>query len=240
MNLEEIKMAPLRGCIINNIFNDIKIIETRWLEMIDVRTKLLAMITHDLRAPIARMKVRIETSDFFDALEFIDDLNELNNLINDTLIYAKENQLSQEKFKKTNILTLLELVIEKYQSLGKDIQLYYTPSTYHANVRQLLLKRAFTNIIVNGFKYGNKIKIDLDLSKDNRWIEITFIDNGMGAPEEELAYLTDPFYQAKNSCSGNGLGFAIVHEVIKNHNGHLKISNADVGGMQVNIILPRA
>ena len=102
------------------------------------------------------------------------------------------------------------------------------------------LKQAFVNIIDNSFKYNKKggfVKVSMTV--DNKDVTITISDNGCGISKHDLPKITEKFYKANNSVRGSGIGLAVTDEIIKMHNGKLKIDSVIGNGTTVSVVLPR-
>jgi len=206
-----------------------------WLNLSSTRT--LAKITHDLRTPLSRLKVRAETVKYSHPAN-LDDINELESMIDDILVYTKHDELTKELINKIDLYSLLDAIVDEYQDMGRQVSFTGKVSNTNINARRLTLKRAFTNVINNGLKFGDQVKITI--TNDHQWININFTDNGSGVHEEDLVQLMKPFYKAKNAThvTGLGLGLTIMNEIVIHHKGNVCLSNKSTGGLQVDIQLP--
>ncbi|AJI57697.1 histidine kinase-, DNA gyrase B-, and HSP90-like ATPase family protein [Francisella philomiragia] len=219
--------------VIRNTANTLHFMQDKFIESINYQNRILAMISHDLRSPIARIKIRSEINDL--GFDMMDDIEELENMISDILKYTKNRSMIKEQKSKINLYSLLELLVQKYKDSNRNVDLECIFSNRSIYAHKLSIIRAFSNIIENGLKYGNIVRIKVDTS--NEAILIKFEDNGPGLSEESRKYVTKPFYKASNTSEGIGLGLAIVDEVIKTHGWLIEFNNIK-GGLQVVIKVP--
>lgn len=225
--------------------------------------EMISDIAHELRSPLARQKLAInllKERQFhkFDYKELLDRIeNEgtrLNELIDEILNYLRplqNNQLQIDEFSEQIYLTsLLESIIDdaafefSKQNKGIDINLAID-KTFIIHGDYLKLERAVENIVRNAlFHTKPYTKIHVSLTHDNISNEaiIDIRDYGTGVPEENIPFLTKPFYRvdsARNKKDGGyGLGLTITNAIINNHNGSLSFQNAKDEGFIVTIRLP--
>ena len=103
-----------------------------------------------------------------------------------------------------------------------------------------LLKVALSNIIENACKYSSDHAVEIKLRHIEKYIEVIFEDRGIGIPEEDMVKIFEPFYRGANAhlVPGSGIGLSLVNQIIKNHNGRVKISSQVGKGTNVTILLP--
>jgi signal transduction histidine kinase len=103
-----------------------------------------------------------------------------------------------------------------------------------------LLKVAVSNIIENACKFSPDHTVNIKFQHVEKWIEVVFTDSGIGISEEDLQKIFEPFYRGTNalSVSGSGIGLPLVNQIIKNHNGIIKISSEVGKGTSVTVLLP--
>lgn len=211
--------------------------QQRITDLVNDRTLLLAAISHDLRTPITRLKLR---SDLIEDREIVKknnrDLDEMESMIAEILTFAR-NDYTDEKKIKLDLNSFLQSICDEL------IDLDY-PVTYHGSkkrvpfaARSLILKRCLSNLIQNAIKYGKTA--DITLSTQNSKIIITIDDQGPGIPEKELDQVFAPFYRCDQSRSraiaGTGLGLAVARDAILAHSGTIQLINRDEGGLRVQI-----
>ncbi|BCD91386.1 hypothetical protein fh0823_15250 [Francisella halioticida] len=217
--------------ILGRFANSINFIQHKLFKALNMRTKILSMITHDLKSPITRLKLRYELG-FTADKHNLEDIELLEDLCNQILLEAKNDMFECEEIESVNITSLLEKIIHEYNNIAIDIK-----DNVYLKGRKLSLYRAFENLISNSKKYSDKVSVSI--IKSGCFVDINIKDYGIGIKESEIKNIFRPFYQVNSMKKGNGLGLTIVQEVITNHNGSISISNHyDPHGVIVNVKLP--
>lgn len=214
--------------------------QIRIKNLITNRTRMLAAISHDLRTPITRLKLRaqfIENKE--QSQKIIHDLTEMEIMITEILDFAKEDMHRTQKT-KFDINGLLLSICHEHIDKGCALTITAHSTWVPFFGSPLAMKRTFNNLIENAIKFGHKIWVKLQLTSNQ--ISIVFEDDGPGIPQDELDKVIKPFYRSAHTPalnnSGVGLGLTIAKEIIEEHGGHLTLENRDAGGLQVKIILP--
>ncbi|WP_445678864.1 sensor histidine kinase [Radicibacter daui] len=233
-------------------------------EMIGERTRMLAAISHDLRTPATRLRLRaeyIESETLKDKI--LGDLDELSGMISAVLEFLREGS-TDEEFQIVAFASLLQSLCDDYIDTGMPV-IYHEPpplrfTTVHSvfggggeavdfeQVRSLRLscrpkslRRAFANLIENAVKYGGRAHVRVDASADQVLVEVS--DNGPGIPARERENVFKPFYRLEASrnraTGGSGLGLSIVKSVIAAHGGTIELLDNPDGGLLVRTTLPR-
>ena len=202
------------------------------------RTTMLAMISHDLRTPLTRMKLQLELMDNSEETEGLkQDILTMQQMITSYLDFAKGE--AGEEFQITNISSWFSVFIDKWSHV--NIELVKIEDVY-VKVKLNAFERAISNVISNGIKYSTKINISVYSTLSQVIIEIE--DNGRGIEDKEKPLVFKPFYRLDKSRSldnfGNvGLGLAITQEIIIAHNGIILLQDSKtLGGLLVKITLP--
>ncbi len=215
--------------------------QTRIQDLIRDRTQMLAAISHDLRTPITRLKLRaqmINDPKMTDAL--MHDLSEMEQMINETLSFAKQDA-SEERLQQMDLLSLLNTLCNDAQDLGHAVTIQSNEQRIPMLGHPLSIKRALSNIINNATRYAKNISIKTTIK--HRSIFITITDDGPGIPNHELEQVLTPFYRAEHSrnreTGGTGLGLAVTQDIIKAHGGSITLSNQTPHGLCVAIRLPK-
>ncbi|MBT3361857.1 MAG: HAMP domain-containing protein [Rhodospirillales bacterium] len=196
------------------------------------RTQMLAAISHDLRTPITRMKLRAEfVDDEEQRRKMLGDLDEMEAMIAATLSFARDDAAREER-EPLDLAQLLRSLCDDYSG---DQGVTYVGAP-------LALKRVFANLIGNAVKYGGTAKVSLAEEKNS--IVITVDDDGPGIPEEECEKVFTAFYRLEHSRSretgGVGLGLAVVRSIVRAHGGDVMLSNRAEGGLRATVTLPTA
>ncbi len=218
--------------------------------LVDSRTQTLAAVSHDLRTPLTRL--RLKTEDIADAglaLTIQADLTEMEEMIDQTLAYLQGDR-SSEAFRPVDLTALLATLADSAEDAGHKVVLEAAPKIA-ISARPLALKRAISNVIQNAVKYADGAQLSL---KDcGRMVEISIADNGPGIASDRLADAFEPFTRIETSRSkdtgGFGLGLAISRAVIEIHGGSISLENRPAagskapdsifGGLIVRMILPK-
>lgn len=203
------------------------------------RTQMLAMISHDLRTPLTRMKLQLELMDESEEIiELKDDIDTMTQMINSYLDFARGE--SAEEFIDIDLSNWLkELIQTKWSQL--NIVLNLIPSI-KAKLQPSSFQRVIANIIENATKYADMIRVSLYISGSMQII-LDIEDNGSGISDEEKELVFKPFYRSDKSrhinTSSVGLGLAITKEIVTKHSGTITLHNShNLGGLLVRITLP--
>ncbi len=201
------------------------------------RTDMLNAVSHDLKSPLTRMRLAIET-DSADKSALLNDIDRMAEMINGYLSFARGEMPEIEQ--STELPPML-IRIARDVSNGKKIITDFPDTPVQFYARPMALARAFANIIENAAKYAKStIKITEHDSQDATTVLIE--DDGLGIPDNQKADALRPFVRLDNARSpetgGTGLGLSIAQTAIENHGGQLFIENSDLGGLRVRIVLP--
>ncbi len=218
-------------------FNDM---QQRIKNFIQDRTQIFAAMSHDLKTPITRLRLRAELLEDDELRQrFENDLHEMETMVLQALDFMKGLDNSQQK-QPVNMMALLESLQEDYQDAGKTVTIEGTIQSPFLGVAPLL-KRCLVNLLDNAIFYGKSAQIKIEDSEQELILSIR--DNGSGIAENELEKVFDPFYRLEQSrnrqTGGTGLGLSIAGNIVQNHGGKIQLSNHPEGGLVVTLILPR-
>jgi signal transduction histidine kinase len=204
------------------------------------RTQALAAVSHDLRTPLARLRLRAGFLDDAEVQHQIDaDLDEMDAMIGATLAYLRGDE-EGEDIRSADIAAMLQTLCGDAEDMGKTA-VYEGPSQARLVCRAIALKRAFANVIDNAVKYGTSVRVALADQGEDLLIRVD--DAGPGVPEEHLESVFQPFYRLEESrnrgTGGSGLGLAIARQAIGRHGGSVILENLVGGGLRASIRLPR-
>ena len=207
--------------------------------LLDNRTYMLAAISHDLKTPITRLKLKVEeVGDINERERLIKDLDDMDYMITSILAYSRE-QDADESLQKFDLAILIDSICCDYIDANKRVSFSTEIKSMIYFGRMLSIKRAISNIINNAILYGDSCKIFF--RSYEKYVEISIQDNGPGIPDALLSKVCKPFYRVDSARSpaivGSGLGLTICHDVIKAHGGTLEIKNKE-SGLLVLIKLP--
>ena len=210
-------------------------------KFIEQRTLMLAGVSHDLRTPLTRIKLQLEMlSKNRENEELLKDVDEMQYMLETYLDFSQT--VSSEESSLVNINKLIEEVIET--SKDENNFIIFKPlkkNEINHKCKYIALKRCIINIINNAKAYGDKIIIKL--SESDYEININIEDNGPGISEKDYQKALKPFQRLDSSrnqnIAGSGLGLSISQDIIKTLDGNLNLSKSEMGGLKVEINLPK-
>ena len=215
-------------------------------QLLENRTTLLAGISHDLRTPLARMRLELELLRDDDNRELIEglgsDITEMEKLISQTLLLAKG--LGGEDQVETDINALLLAIAEDFRKVGNDIRCQAGDHCV-ARIRTQALHRVLSNLVENAVTYSGGQEVTIECISTDAGTSIRVIDQGPGIPASERDKIFQPFHRLENSRSrssgGSGLGLAIVHQLCRTNGWGIEVSPAvDGSGSIFEVRLPGA
>lgn len=199
----------------------------------------LAAVSHDLRTPITRMRLRAGFLTDLEMQTSIDrDLSEMEAMIEATLAYLSGEQVI-ERPRPIDLPALLTTLIDAETDMGRAAS-YEGPAHLTVTARPLALKRAFANLIANAVVYGGRARVRLHLT--DRRIFFNVEDDGPGISNEDIKRVFDPFVRLENSrnrhSGGVGLGLTIARQAVTAMGGSLVLENRPGGGLTARVELP--
>jgi two-component system osmolarity sensor histidine kinase EnvZ len=214
------------------------IMRERLQRQLQQRTEMLAGVSHDLRTPLARMKLEIAMlGDKPEAKGLASDVAEMEQMVEGYLAFARGE--GSEQAVPVNLPELLEDVVEAAQRNGSNVTLK-TKGPMRVTLRPNGFRRCITNLIANAARFGTGVQ--LQAQRKPHFIEITVDDDGPGVPEEKREDVFRPFYRldnARNESTGSaGLGLTIARDVVRGHGGDIQLTDSPLGGLRVLIRLP--
>lgn len=215
--------------------------QQRIKDLINDRTLMLAAISHDLKTPITRLKLRTHLLNNEQlTTEILYDLNEMETMIAELLIFSN-NENDTERKQKLELNSFIETICNELIDVGFNVSFHRAPKRVILSCRKLALKRSLNNIIQNAVKYGSKA--DVYVFEKSQEIIINIDDQGDGIDESEFDKIFAPFYRLDQSRSreiaGTGLGLAIARSAIRNHGGDISLENKSEGGLRVSLLLKK-
>ena len=208
--------------------------------MLDEKNRMLGAIGHDLRTPLAALRVRIESvEDDHDRARMADTIEEMNRTLDDILSLARIGRPSEPPT-EVDLAALVDAVVEDFRDLGRDVT-FADPQRITVRLRPNLMRRAVRNLIENAVKYGGGAAVRL--APDPRHVVIVVADDGPGIPPDRLAAVLEPFTRLEESrnrdTGGIGLGLALARSIVRDAGGELELVNRPGGGLDASIRLPR-
>ena len=215
--------------------------QARIKRLVDERARALAAVSHDLRTPLTRLRLRTElVGDEPLREQMAADLDSMAAMIDATLDYLRGLQDS-EAVRKIDINALLQSLCADAAVLGKTISVGGIAQAPYSG-RLSALRRALQNLIDNAIKYGHGAAIRIE--DDESTLRLFVEDDGPGIAPDELARVTAPYYRPDASRSretgGVGLGLSIASDIALLHGGELLLTNRPQGGLCATLVLPRS
>ncbi|HEY7743797.1 MAG TPA: ATP-binding protein [Burkholderiales bacterium] len=214
--------------------------QARLVGYIRDRTRVLAAMSHDLKTPITRLRLRAELlEDPQLRAKFTKDLDEMEAMVGATLDFLR-GQESGEPTRPVDVMALLESLQADLRETGGRMEIQGAAIKPYPGVPQAL-KRCLANLVENAVKYGRSARVMVD-DNDARLV-IRIRDDGPGLPPAELEKVFEPFYRVEGSRSrdtgGTGLGLTIARGIAEAHGGRLSLRNREEGGLEATLELPR-
>jgi two-component system, OmpR family, sensor kinase len=216
-------------------FNDM---QGRIRSLISDRTQALAAVSHDLKTPITRLRLKVEgLEDRKLAVSIRDDLAEMEEMLDQTLAYLRGDR-DDEPLRKLDLAALLQTLADDAADAGHDARFSGDALTIEA--RPLALKRALGNLLDNAVKYGRHAQVSLRREEGAAIIVID--DDGPGIPADRIEQAFQPFQRLEASrnreTGGFGLGLAISRAAVVRHGGTVILANRPEGGLRAMVRLP--
>ncbi|MBL8660233.1 MAG: ATP-binding protein [Rhodospirillales bacterium] len=219
--------------------------QARLQQMVRRRTRMLAALSHDLRTPLTRLRLRAELLDDREQQgKFRADLDQIEALVTTSLEYVRD-AFRDERPGPLDLAVLVQTACDEVEDAGGAVR-YRGPEHVAFVARPVALRRAVANLIDNAIKYGREAEVSLVLpSADEPGpARIIVEDRGPGLAEAELERAFEPFYRGEGSRSretgGSGLGLAIARAAAEAHGGAIALANRAGGGLCATLSLPRS
>ena len=212
---------------------------SRTLDLLDEKDRMLGAIGHDLRTPLASLRIRAENMEPPDERErLVATVEEMHATLEDILVLARTGR-SSEPARPVDVAALAEAVVEELRELGRPAQ-FVPADRLVLDVRANLLRRALRNLADNAVLYGGGAWVRIE--GDAREVRLVVEDEGPGIREDRLAEVLEPFRRLDESRNrengGAGLGLAIARAVAAAHGGSLTLENRTEGGLRAVLSLP--
>jgi signal transduction histidine kinase len=208
--------------------------------LIDDRTKMLAAISHDLRTPITRMRLRAEfIEDETQRVRMLGDLDQMRSMLESVLSFLR-NDRRLEQMTLVDVASTLQLIVDQFADIGHKVA-YEGPAHAMATVRPDDLHRSVTNLVENAVRFGAQVTIRLGASADHITIDVE--DDGPGISDAHKADMLEPFVRGDDArnmdeAKGFGLGLSIANAIVIAHGGTLSLHDRQPHGLVVRIELP--
>jgi len=214
--------------------------QERIQRLVTERMQAMAAVSHDLRTPITRLRLRAELLEDAATRRLVDaDLGEMETMIDSTLAYLRGGK-SDERMRPLDLAPVVETIVDEFQDQGRDVSLSGVGSAPVLG-QAPSLKRAFSNLIGNALKYGDVARVSVAAAAGH--FTVTVEDQGPGIPAEARQRVFEPFVRLEESRSretgGSGLGLTIARAVIAAHGGEISLEDRPGGGLRVVVSIPK-
>jgi signal transduction histidine kinase len=205
------------------------------------RTRMLAAISHDLRTPITRLRLRSEyIEDLTQRAQTIHDLDQMQSMLESVLSLLRSESATKPTL--VDIAALLQMVCEQFSDCGHAVT-YRGPDRATLAVRPDEISRAVTNLVENAARFGTEVSVELSMVGDQVIIEVS--DDGPGIPDERKAEMLEPFVRGEEArtmdeTAGFGLGLSIARAIVAAHDGTLLLLDNQPKGLRVRLVLSNA
>ncbi len=218
--------------------------QARIAGLLNDRTEALAAVSHDLRTPIARLRLRLGLLPEAEAAPMEGDLAEMEGMISAVLAYLG-GEADPERRRPLDLASIVQTLVDEACDAGSETA-YRGPNQCRIEGRPLELKRAIGNLLNNARLHGGgDVTVSLDAADplDGRpAVRLRVEDRGPGIPETEMERVLGPFQRVDTSrnagMGGIGLGLAIVRRAAERDGGRLRLSNREGGGLCAEMVLP--
>jgi len=213
--------------------------QQRLAAFIDERTRMLTALSHDLKTPLTRMRLRADLLDDDEQrLRFEADLMEMEAMVTQTLEFMR-GLGGNEPRQPVDMMALLAALQADNQAMGRSVVVEGRATRHCVGVASLL-KRALSNLVDNAVLYGGRATVRVEESP--AWLVLRIQDDGPGIPEAELERVFEPFHRLEASRSratgGTGLGLGIARNIARTHGGDVVLRNRPEGGIEARLSLP--
>lgn len=212
--------------------------QARINRLLQERTQMIAAIAHDLRTPLTRLTFRLDGLPSPLAEKVESDIQEMKAMISAALDFIRDRSLGVHR-QRLDVRLLVESVVDDLADIGHDVTVQPgTAITLEGD--PIALRRAVVNLVENGLKYGERVRLRLRSTGDGCVLEID--DDGPGIPEGMQQQVFEPFFRLEASrnrdTGGIGLGLATVRAIVLDHGGTVALRNRKDGGLRAVVSLP--
>jgi signal transduction histidine kinase len=218
--------------------------EARIAALLHEKDVMLGAIGHDLKTPLAALRVRIESvDDDAERAKMAASIEDITRSLDDILSLARVGRPS-DPLERTDLAALLAAVVEEFEDMAEPVELAET-ERLAMPLRATWLRRALRNLIENALRYGERARVSL--AREGRQAVVRIEDDGPGIPEDEIAAMMEPFARGDGSrnreTGGSGLGLALARAIADQHGGTLTLTNrfgpgGKVAGLVAELRLP--
>lgn len=218
--------------------------EARIAALLDEKDVMLGAIGHDLKTPLAALRVRIEAvDDDAERARMAAGIDDINHSLDDILSLARVGRPS-DPLEPTELSALVAAVVEEFEDMGEPVDLGPTTRVV-LPLRATWLRRALRNLVSNAIRYGRGARVSL--AREDGHAVLRIEDDGPGIPDNEIARMMEPFTRLEPSrntgTGGTGLGLTLARAIAEQHGGSLSLANrrrgnGSIDGLVATLRLP--
>lgn len=241
-SMEPVPLAETGPSEVSSAARAFNRMQARLNEMVERRTRMLAAISHDLRTPLTRLRLRIDLMNDEDMKKRnLADLDAMEAQLNGALSFLREGR-SDEASRKIDVPSLLQGLADQYEDTKIEVALDVEPGLA-VKGRSGDLNRALSNLIDNAWRYAGSVR--LEARAHGNWVRADVVDTGPGIAREDRERLLQPFERGDaarllDQGIGFGLGLATSKAIVEAHDGRFALADTAGGGLTVRISLPCA
>ena len=214
--------------------------QSRLARMIEDRTRILAAMSHDLKTPITRMRLRADLLDDDEArAKFEQDLLEMESMVSEALDFMR-GLGTQGRAEPVDVMALLRVIEAQNAEMGRKVKVEGQAAAPYPGMPRLL-QRCLSNLVDNAVLYGRSAEITVEDTPTALVVRVA--DRGPGIPDDKLEAVFEPFTRLEGSrnreTGGTGLGLAIARNIARAHGGDVILRNREGGGLEAMVTLPR-
>jgi len=211
--------------------------------LVGERTRMLAAISHDLRTPLTRLRLRAERVPDSALREgMLREIATIDAMLGETLAYLREAG-TVENGDQVDLPSLLQTICAEFSDVGNSVS-YSGPARHTFACRSRALTRAISNVVDNGTKHGSAVTVALR-SLDTHRVRIEISDDGPGIPSKLRDKVFEPFFRgdsarARSGRASFGLGLSIARDIVRSHGGEIELLDREPRGLTVAISIAEA
>jgi signal transduction histidine kinase len=213
--------------------------QERLRRFIDDRTQMVAAMSHDLKTPLTRLRLRAELiRNEAQRRKMLTDMDDMTAMIESTLAFVRDDA-KRESPLLVDLGALVESVCENAIDAGGAVEVT-ARQAFNVTCRPIAISRAVANLVDNAIKYGGRARVTLESGEDRAIVTVE--DDGPGIPEGEREKVFAPFYRLEGSrnrdTGGVGLGLAVARTTAREHGGDVTLGIGEAGGLRARLELP--
>ena len=221
-----------------NAFLDMR---ARIERQIEQRTQMLSGVSHDMRTPLTRLRLGLSMLEEEDAQDLLHDVDDMQRMLDEFLSFSRG--AAEGDPEPTDPIALVQSLVEDAKRANQDVTLAEMTGEGVVQLNPSAIRRAVSNLIENGVRYGGKVQVSVALT--DKSLRIRVEDNGPGIPVEDRGQAMKAFTRLdsarnQNRGSGVGLGLAITSDIARAHGGVLRLgASENMGGLQADLVIAR-